>query len=58
MAALRELPAGRPGDGPCVIGAHVEGPFISPRRLGVHPRGMAAVAPTLRCSSACSTPAA
>jgi N-acetylglucosamine-6-phosphate deacetylase len=37
VAALRELPAGRASGGPCVIGAHVEGPFISPRRLGVHP---------------------
>jgi N-acetylglucosamine-6-phosphate deacetylase len=32
--ALREVP---PGNGaPCVIGAHLEGPFLSPRRLGVH----------------------
>ena len=36
VAALREVPDG--GDGPWIIGAHVEGPFISPRRLGVHPR--------------------
>jgi N-acetylglucosamine-6-phosphate deacetylase len=35
VAALREVPDG--GDGPWIIGAHVEGPFISPRRLGVHP---------------------
>jgi N-acetylglucosamine-6-phosphate deacetylase len=38
VAALREVPAERVNGGPCVIGAHVEGPFISPRRLGVHPR--------------------
>ncbi|HKH17181.1 MAG TPA: N-acetylglucosamine-6-phosphate deacetylase [Solirubrobacteraceae bacterium] len=38
VAALGEVPAGRANRGPCVIGAHVEGPFISPRRLGVHPR--------------------
>src|SRR5215207_9762059 len=37
LAALRELPVGRPGGGPCVIGAHMEGPFLSPRRPGVHP---------------------
>jgi N-acetylglucosamine-6-phosphate deacetylase len=37
VAALECMPGGRPGDGPTVIGAHVEGPFISERRLGVHP---------------------
>ena len=36
VAALREMPQGAAG-GPAVIGAHVEGPFVSPRRLGVHP---------------------
>lgn len=37
VAALREVPVGEAPSGPCIIGAHVEGPFISPRRLGVHP---------------------
>jgi N-acetylglucosamine-6-phosphate deacetylase len=32
VAALREVP-----DAPQVIGAHVEGPFLSPERLGTHP---------------------
>jgi N-acetylglucosamine-6-phosphate deacetylase len=36
LAALGEL--GRvPGDGPRIIGAHVEGPFLSPARTGAHP---------------------
>jgi N-acetylglucosamine-6-phosphate deacetylase len=32
VAALREVP-----DTPHVIGAHIEGPFLSPERLGTHP---------------------
>ena len=35
LAALRELPAA--GEGPRIIGAHVEGPFLSPQRMGAHP---------------------
>jgi N-acetylglucosamine-6-phosphate deacetylase len=35
VEALRGLPSGQ--DGPRVIGAHLEGPFLSPQRLGVHP---------------------
>jgi N-acetylglucosamine-6-phosphate deacetylase len=34
LAALREVPAG--SDGPRILGAHLEGPFISPLRLGAH----------------------
>ena len=34
LEALRAMPAG--GIGPRVLGAHVEGPFLSPRRAGVH----------------------
>jgi N-acetylglucosamine-6-phosphate deacetylase len=37
LAALREVPHDDVPGGPCIIGAHIEGPFISPRRLGVHP---------------------
>ena len=33
-AALRAMPAD--GVGPRVLGAHLEGPFLSPERLGVH----------------------
>ena len=34
LAALREVPRG--GDGPRVLGAHLEGPFLSALRLGIH----------------------
>ena len=34
MAALRRVPTD--GCGPRVIGAHLEGPFLSPLRLGAH----------------------
>ena len=34
-AALRAVPDDQ--GGPRVIGAHLEGPFLSPRRLGAHP---------------------
>jgi N-acetylglucosamine-6-phosphate deacetylase len=34
LDALHAMP--RNGIGPHVLGAHVEGPFLSPRRLGVH----------------------
>jgi N-acetylglucosamine-6-phosphate deacetylase len=35
VAALSEVVEG--GRGPRILGAHVEGPFLSPRRLGTHP---------------------
>jgi N-acetylglucosamine-6-phosphate deacetylase len=36
-AALREVPPN--GAAPHVLGAHLEGPFLAPERLGTHPAG-------------------
>ena len=41
VAALAEIGSAG-GRGPRILGAHVEGPFLSPKRLGTHP-------PTSRC---------
>lgn len=37
VAALREVPL--EPIGPRILGVHLEGPFLAPRRLGVHPAG-------------------
>jgi N-acetylglucosamine-6-phosphate deacetylase len=39
LAALHEVPAQteRQPDGPRILGAHLEGPFLSALRLGIHP---------------------
>ena len=39
LAALREVPAR--SDGPRILGVHLEGPFLSPLRLGIHPAAAA-----------------
>ena len=35
LEAIRSVPLG--GDGPRVLGVHLEGPFLAPGRLGAHP---------------------
>jgi len=51
-AALREVP--RNGAAPRILGAHLEGPFIAPERLGTIPRSLG-VTRTVGCSGGCST---
>ena len=54
LEALREMP--HDGIGPRVLGAHVEGPFLSPRRPACT-TSAGCRAPDSRCSGGCSTPA-
>jgi N-acetylglucosamine-6-phosphate deacetylase len=56
VAALGRLDASRDRDDPGahLLGAHLEGPFLAPARLGTHPP---AATRTPRCSPACSPPA-
>jgi N-acetylglucosamine-6-phosphate deacetylase len=35
VAAIREMPSG--DGGPSILGAHIEGPFLSPQQIGAHP---------------------
>jgi N-acetylglucosamine-6-phosphate deacetylase len=37
ITALQAVPTR--GEGPRILGAHLEGPFLSPYRLGIHPEG-------------------
>ena len=53
LAALREVPTG--ADDPRILGVHLEGPFLSPRRLGTHVAIGAARSRPRRCSTGCST---
>ena len=53
VEALRAMPAG--ASGPRILGAHLEGPFLSPERPA-RIRSCTCAIPTSRCSTGCSTP--
>ena len=53
LAAMREVPVDEAR--PRILGMHLEGPFLSPQRLGTHEASARAAIPTWRCSTGCST---
>ena len=55
IEALRAMPTEAPG--PRILGAHVEGPFLSPTGQA-RIRSSTCARPTWRCSTGCSTQAA
>ena len=54
LSALREVPRGEAR--PRILGVHLEGPFLSPARLGAHGASSRRTR-TSPCSTGCSMPA-